>query len=144
MPNIYGTPYDTDANLAARLTGIVQRVTSMRSTGSLSPDVLGRLRQFFKIKNIYNSNAIEGNVLDVGETRLVVAQGLTLTGKPLKDQAEAKNLSQAIDFLETLASEASRPISAADIRQLHFLVLKTIRDSDAGKYRTAQLKERGF
>ncbi len=143
MPTIHGTPYETDQTLIARLKGIVDRVSSMRSSGALSPEVLGRLRRFFKIKNIYNSNAIEGNVLDVGETRLVVEQGLTLTGKPLKDQAEAKNLSEATDFLELLATDKSRPISAIDIRQMHFLVLKDIRDEDAGKYRSVAVEISG-
>src|SRR5712692_5158290 len=86
---------------------------------------------------------MEGNMLDVGETRLVVEQGLTLTGKPLKDQAEAKNLSEAIDFLEELARDTSRAISEADIRQLHFLVLKNIREADAGKYRTVAVEISG-
>ncbi len=143
MTSVSGTPYEIDDALAARLNAIANRVSSMRSSGTLSPDVLGRLRRFFKIKNIYNSNAIEGNILDVGETRLVVEQGLTLTGKPLKDQAEAKNLSEAIDFLEDLARDASRPISEADIRQIHFLVLKNIRDSDAGKYRSVPVEISG-
>jgi Fic family protein len=143
MPGIQGTSYEVDETLVAGLGDIVGRVSSMRLSGTLSPDVLGRLRRFFKIKNIYNSNAIEGNVLDIGETRLVVEQGLTLTGKPLKDQAEAKNLSEAIDFLEKLASDVSRPISEADIRQLHYLVLKDIRDADAGKYRSVAVEISG-
>ena len=75
----------------------------MRAQGSLSPEVLYRIRKHFRIKSIYHSNAIEGNLLAVGETRQVVALGLTITGKPLKDQAEARNLSQALDFLEKLA-----------------------------------------
>ena len=54
----------------------------MRTVGALTPEVLSRLRKFFRIRNIYHSNVIEGNTLDVGETRLVVEQGLTLTGKP--------------------------------------------------------------
>jgi Fic family protein len=143
MASILGTPYEADQNLVVSLKDIVDRVSTMRSSGALSPEVLGRVRRFFKIKNIYNSNAIEGNVLDVGETRLVVEQGLTITGKPLKDQAEAKNLSEAIDFLETLATDTSRPISATDIRQMHFLVLKDIRDADAGRYRSVAVEISG-
>jgi Fic family protein len=143
MATIAGTPYDFDDTLIARLTAIASDVSSMRAAGTLSPEVLGRLRRFFKIKNIYNSNAIEGNLLDVGETRLVVEQGLTLTGKSLKDQAEAKNLSEAIDFLEELASDRSRPINENDIRQIHFLVLKKVRDADAGKYRSVPVEISG-
>lgn len=140
MPNIQGTPYEVDQALLERTRGLSARVAGLRQSGALSPDVLGRLRRFFKIKNIYNSNAIEGNVLDVGETRLVVEQGLTITGKPLKDQAEAKNLSEAIDFLEELAKDTSRPITESDIRQIHYLILKSVRDTDAGKYRTVPVE----
>lgn len=140
MIGIAGTPYEYDASLKGKLDEIGKRVESMRSTGKLSPEVLGRIRSFFKVKNIYNSNAIEGNSLNVGETRMVVEQGLTLTGRPLKDQAEAKNLSEAIDYLETLASDTHRPITEADVRQLHYVVLKNIRDSDAGKYRTVTVE----
>lgn len=57
----------------------------MGDAGTLSPEVLYRIREHFRIKSIYHSNAIEGNVLAVGETRQVVEHGLTITGKPLKD-----------------------------------------------------------
>lgn len=140
MLSVDGTPYDIDESLATKLAGIASRVSRMRANGTLSSEALKRLRRFFKIKNIYNSNAIEGNILDIGETRLVVEQGLTLTGRPLKDQAEAKNLSEAIDFLEEMASDPSRSITENDIRQIHYLVLKNVRDSDAGKYRSVPVE----
>ncbi len=140
MQNVKGAPYEVEESVLERTHNLSRRVAALRQSGALSPEVLGRLRRFFKIKNIYHSNAIEGNVLDVGETRMVVEQGLTITGKPLKDQAEAKNLSEAIDFLEELATDGSRPITGADIRQIHYLVLKEVRDSDAGKYRTVPVE----
>ena len=115
----------------------------MRSTGQLSPNVLYRIRKFFRLKNIYNSNAIEGNSLNTGETRTVVELGLMITGKPLKDQAEARNLSHALDFLDELAGNAGRRIIENDIRQLHELVLKGIDDNEAGKYRTAPVEISG-
>ena len=96
---------------------------------------LYRIRKHFRIKNIYHSNAIEGNVLAVGETREVVEHGLTITGKPLKDQAEARNLSHALDFLEDLAGNTHTPITESDVRQLHAFVLDGISD-EAGAYRT--------
>ena len=111
------------------------RVADMRESGKLTPEVLHRLRQYFRIKNIYHSNAIEGNALNVGETRQVVEMGLTLTGKPLKDQAEAKNLAAAVDYLEELATDIVKPIKEYDVRQIHQLVLKGINDENAGKYR---------
>ncbi|MBK8017651.1 MAG: Fic family protein [Betaproteobacteria bacterium] len=93
--------------------------------------------------SITNPNAIEETFFSVGETRQIVEFGLTLTGRPLKDQAEAKNLSQALDFLEELAGNPLRPISEADVRQLHFLVLKGIDDANAGVYRSVQVEISG-
>ncbi len=143
MTPIAGTPYEVDDAQFGTTRQIAERVKVMRAVGTLTPEVLTKLRKFFRIKNIYHSNAIEGNTLDIGETRLVVEQGLTLTGKPLKDQVEAKNLSAALDFLEELATARDRPITEADVRQIHFLVLKGINDANAGSYRTVPVEISG-
>jgi Fic family protein len=140
MPTIAETPYDVPDMQIEAARALARRVREMRDTGALSPEVLGKLRRYFKVKNIYHSNAIEGNILNVGETRLVVEQGLTLTGRPLKDQAEAKNLAEAIDFLEVLARSPDEPITESDVRQIHYLVLKGVDDKESGKYRTVAVE----
>src|SRR6266852_5830008 len=108
--NIEGTPYLYESVLDEMIQRLADRVRALRQSGRLTPEVLHLIRNYFRIKNIYHSNAIEGNVLNVGETRQVVELGLTLTGKPLKDQAEARNLSHAVDFLEDLVAHPERPI----------------------------------
>lgn len=138
--DISGTPYCFEESQMPLLEHISDRVQEMRGAGKLTPQVLGNIRKYFRIKSIYNSNAIEGNVLNVGETRQVVEFGLTITGKPLKDQAEAKNLKEALDFLEDLAASPDKPIVEADIRQIHYLVLKGIDDDNAGRYRTVSVE----
>ncbi|MCG5529191.1 MULTISPECIES: Fic family protein [Halorhodospira] len=143
MVEITRTPYEYEEFQSKEIQSTAQRVAGLREKGSLSPEVLHRIRRFFKIKNIYHSNAIEGNILDVGETRQVVEMGLTITGKPLKDQAEARNLSEALDFLEELAADSTRPIREPDIRQIHGLVLKGINDDEAGAYRTVNVEISG-
>ena len=139
---ISGTPYVYDDSREPDLMKLSDRVRKMRTAGILTPPVLHRIQKYFRIKNIYHSNAIEGNVLAVGETREVVEHGLTITGKPLKDQAEARNLAHAIDFLEELAGDYSTPIRENDVRQLHELVLKNIHDA-AGSYRTSSVEISG-
>lgn len=143
MKSIADTSYELDNALLDAVRNVSDRVKQMRAVGTLTPEVLGKLRRFFRIKSIYHSNAIEGNQLDVGETRMVVEQGLTIIGKPLKDQAEAKNLGAALDFLEDLAKSPTRPITEADVRQIHFLVLKGINDANAGAYRKVQVEISG-
>ena len=89
---INGTPYEYSESQQTTLDEIAGRVATLRAMGRLTGEVLHNLRKYFRVKNIYHSNAIEGNMLSVGETRQVVELGMTLTGKSLKDQAEAKNL----------------------------------------------------
>jgi len=141
--NIDGTLYSYESVQDETIRAIAERVRAMRQAGRLSPEVLHHIRSYFRIKNIYHSNAIEGNVLNVGETRQVVEMGLTLTGKPLKDQAEARNLAHAIDFLEQLATHPERPILESDIRQMHAVVLKGIDDDNAGRYRSVPVEISG-
>ena len=121
--------------LDERLSNLDHRVKSMRSVGKLGTEALRRISKYFKIKGIYHSNAIEGNALTVGETKLVVEMGMTITGKTLRDQAEAKNLSHALDFMEEIAVSREKPITLSDLRQIHALILKGIDDGFAGKYR---------
>lgn len=47
----------------------------------------------------HNSTAIEGNTLTLGETQLVLSEGLTVSGKPLKDHQEVTGHSRAIDLV---------------------------------------------
>lgn len=136
---IEGTPFVYNAKIQPRIDEINERVKEMRVVGKLSGDSLRHIRKYFRIKNIYHSNAIEGNLLDAGETRQVVELGLTITGKSLKDQAEAKNLGHALDFLEMIAGNKTEPITQNDIRQIHRLILEGIDNENAGAYRTTEV-----
>ena len=141
--DIEGTSYSYKESQRPLLEKLSDRVREMREAGKLTPEFLGHIRMYFRIKSIYHSNAIEGNALDIGETKLVVEQGLTLTGKPLKDQVEAKNLSEALGFLEELIGDSSKPLTETDVRTLHQLVLQGIDDDNAGKYRTIPVQISG-
>ncbi len=143
MAQIAGSPYRYGDLQQQTLDAVAERVAEFRAGGRLTPEVLRTLGKYFRVKNIFHSNAIEGNTLTVGETRLVVEQGLTLTGKPLKDQAEAKNLAEAIGFLEQLASQPAAPITERDVRDLHRLVLQGIDDENAGGYRKVTVEISG-
>ena len=138
-----GAPYLYEKAVDSEVESVAARVRDLRSAGRLTPDALRHIRRAFRVKNIYHSNAIEGNQLSIGETRQVVELGMTITGQSLKDQAEAKNLAAALDYLEQLAGDASRPLTESDIRQLHAFVLKGIDDDNAGGYRQCRLRSRG-
>lgn len=87
----------------------------------------------------YNSNAIEGNKLTLKETFLVVTEGLTIKGKPLKDHFEAKDHHEALGYLyELIEHDKKLTISEVLIRNLHKLVVREI-DHSAGFYRSSDV-----
>ena len=52
-----------------------------------------------KIGWTYNSNAIEGNTLKLGDTAFVIEHGLTVKGKPLKEHNEVIGHARAVDLI---------------------------------------------
>jgi len=84
LTDIPSTPFAYAGALDEPIEELQYAVQELRSSGRLTPEVLHTLRKYFRVKNIYHSNAIEGNLLTVGETRQVVEYGLTITGRPLK------------------------------------------------------------
>lgn len=137
MQDIPGTFYMYDSRLNSELANLRERVDGFRTlVSTISGPALQNLTDYFRLKNIYHSNAIEGNLLSLGETQLVIQEGLTITGKPLKDSIEVKNLSSALDFFETLADREGLPVTTQDIRNIHACILKGIDDPNAGAYRS--------
>lgn len=78
----------------------------------------------------YNSNAIEGNSLTLGETAFYLREGLTSEGKPLVDYLEARNHAEAIDWLFDFAKE-KKPITEGFIKDLNALLHKGITERPA-------------
>jgi Fic family protein len=105
----------------------------------LAEGVLRRLRDEMDPEFIYNSNAIEGNTLTLNETRLVLAEGMTIKGKPLKDHLEATNHKEAIDYIYRLSKEES-DIAVEPLLKLHEIVLEGIEKEFSGKYRPGQVR----
>ena len=96
-----------------------------------------RLNEEFTVEYTYNSNAIEGNMLTLRETDLVL-RGLTIDRKPLKDHMEAVGHKEAFDYISELVQEKS-PLSEKVIKQVHFLVLADKRQ-DRGVYRRVPVR----
>lgn len=99
----------------------------------LSKNVLAKLKEFYRIGLTYSSNALEGNSLTETETKIVLEDGITIGGKPLRDHYEAVGHSQAYDLLYQLVKEKS--INEQNICDLHRLFYVRINGSNAGQYR---------
>ena len=65
----------------------------------LPPETLKSLREYYRVGLTYTSNALEGNSLTESETKVVIEDGLTIEGKPLRDHYEAVGHAKAYDYI---------------------------------------------
>jgi len=107
------------AEIFQQVDALKKQIDDMRP---LAEDIEGRVMQKLRLDWNYNSNAIEGNKLSYGETVAFLMEGITAKGKPLKDHLDIRGHNEAILFLTSLVKDR-RPISEADIRELHKMIL---------------------
>ena len=101
-----------------------------------------RIAQSLELEYTFESNRIEGNTLTLMETDLVINEGLTISGKSMREHLEAINHRDAIVFMKQLA-EKNTSLIERDVLSLHQVVLKGIDYSNAGKYRNVQVLIKG-
>lgn len=100
----------------------------------LPPAIVAKLYDDLRVRLTYHSNAIEGNTLDLGETQLVIAHGVTIGGHTLKEHLEAINHAAAYSFVLDLARSAAA-LDEPALLQLHSLITKELVGTP-GAYRT--------
>ena len=93
-------------------------------------DMLRQLREYYRVGLTWSTNALEGNSLTEIETKVLLEEGLTIGGKPLRDTFEAVGHSVAYDYMFGLLDE--RRVTVEDIMTLHRLFYKSIDESQAG------------
>jgi Fic family protein len=119
-------------------TRIDEKLKLLNSFRPLPVSAVKKLKEQFEIEMTYNSNAIEGNSLTLKETYLVINEGLTIKGKPLKDHLEAKNHQEALEYLyELVEADKKNTFSENLIRSLNQIVQQNIDKQWAGRYRNS-------
>jgi Fic family protein len=107
-------------------------------TSSGIPEAVN-FEQMNEILISHHSTAIEGSSLTEEETRLLLSEGLTAKGKPMRDHNMVQDHHAALLFAIGKAKKKEK-ISGELIRQLSALVMKTtggIINSAAGTYNSA-------
>ena len=85
----------------------------------IKQNLLAQLRNLWT----HSSTAIEGNTLTLGETAFVIEEGLTVSGKPLKDHQEVVGHAKAIDIVYGMVIN-NEPIDKEDLFRLHKAIQK--------------------
>lgn len=99
----------------------------------LNPHLLKLIKEYYRIGLTYSSNALEGNSLTESETKIVLEDGITIGGKPLKDHLEAIGHADAYTHLLTLIK--NKILTENDLKHLHKLLYFRIDEKNAGVYR---------
>lgn len=116
--------------LLKEIDALQKEVNSFRP---LPPDTAKQLREYYRVGLTYTSNAIEGNSLTETETKVVLEDGITIGGKPIKDYYEAMGHAEAYDYMNTLVTFGD--FGEDVIKMLHKFFYHRMNETEAGRYR---------
>jgi Fic family protein/DNA-binding Xre family transcriptional regulator len=127
---------DSISTILKEIDTIKKRLTTLRKFDSY------RIAQALEIEYTFESNRIEGNTLTLQETDLVVNEGITISGKSMREHLEAINHKEAIELIKELVEKKS-VLTERTLLSIHHLVLRGIDPQNAGKYRSVQVMIKG-
>jgi Fic family protein len=125
------TPPTISPRLVKKLTNLQSELAIIRKD---EPRIIPKLTRRLRAKYTYHTNAIEGNTLTLSETRAFIETGMTISGKPLRDFTEAKNIPEALNMVIDIA-QAGKPLRLSDLLDLHRIVVKDTDEADPGYFR---------
>jgi transcriptional regulator with XRE-family HTH domain/fido (protein-threonine AMPylation protein) len=124
-------------------TALLKRIDEYKaaidSHRPLAKEEVKGLDDYFRIGLTYTSNALEGNTLTISETKVIIEDGITMGGKPLKDCYEATGHAKAYDFMLSAARAETLVFTEEMVLTLHRLFYSSLDVENAGRYRTHQV-----
>lgn len=131
-----------DEPIRQLLTEIDELQQKWASHRPMNSTQMRKLSEYFRTQYTHESNQIEGNTLSLRETHLVINEGITISGKSLVEHLEAINHSEAVDFIIALVDN-KEDLTKRTLLELHRLILKSIDNEYAGRYRDVPVRISG-
>ena len=98
------------------------------------PHVLRELQKFYRVDATYSSNALEGCTYTLSETKILLEDGLTAGGKPMREAYAVLGHAKAFDHMFTLMH--NKVLTEEDMLTMHGLLAGGLEnDATAGKFR---------
>lgn len=130
-------------NISKNLKSILNEIDDLKNQiDTLRANDSFRIAQAMELEYTFESNRIEGNTLTLRETDLVINEGITVSGKSMREHLEAINHTEAIAFVKELAQKKAA-FTEHNLLGLHHLILRGIIPEEAGKYRSVQVMIQG-
>lgn len=101
-----------------------------------------KIAQALELEYTFESNRIEGNTMTLRETDLVINEGLTISGKSMREHLEVINHQEAIAYIKHLMDK-NTALNEREVLSIHNLILRGINPEDAGRYRRVQVMIKG-
>jgi tetratricopeptide (TPR) repeat protein len=109
-----------DRLMLDKLDGLLRKFYEIPVTS----DALKRAKREAYFMHIYHSNAIEGNTLNLHQTRHILQNRMAISGKSLIEHQEVLGLDAAMRYLnKTLLNRNMYVLSVQDILEIHRRVL---------------------
>ncbi|GHO99775.1 hypothetical protein KSF_098230 [Reticulibacter mediterranei] len=122
------------------MTRLTSKKTTLDRYRPLSRSTAQRLHDDLRLLLTYHSNAIEGNTLSLRETQIVLEEGITIDGHPLREYLEATNHAHAFGngrvgrlLLNLMLMQAGYP-PALLLREWRIRYIQALGSADSGNY----------
>jgi Fic family protein len=116
------------------------RVVHKRARKAMSAAARERWYEWFSTIFTYNTNAIEGSTINLRETSTILFEGLTPSGKTMREVREVENHRRAFDYAMAYKGDVNRVF----ICKLHGLLSCGILErTESGVFRKVQVFVRG-
>ncbi|WP_246236372.1 helix-turn-helix domain-containing protein [Flavobacterium ajazii] len=89
---------------------------------TLPKNNFNEISQKNELEYTFESNRLDGNSMTLQETEMVINQGLTISGKSMREHLEAVNHQEAVRFIKDLQKNNS--FNERDLLSIHNLILK--------------------
>jgi len=129
--------------ISSNLKTILDEIDTLKATLNKYRELESfRIAQALELEYTFESNRIEGNTLTLRETDLVINEGLTISGKSMREHLEAINHVEAVTYIKQLI-ERNFSLNERELLSVHNLILRGIIPEDAGRYRRVQVMIKG-
>jgi Fic family protein/DNA-binding XRE family transcriptional regulator len=129
--------------ISSNLKTILDEIDTLKATLNKYRELESfRIAQALELEYTFESNRIEGNTLTLRETDLVINEGLTISGKSMREHLEAINHVEAVTYIKQLI-ERNFSFNERELLSVHNLILRGIIPEDAGRYRRVQVMIKG-
>lgn len=123
-----------DPAMLTRIDSYKHQIDAYRPFG---PELLPDIQAYYRVGLTYASNALEGVSYTESETKVLLEEGLTVGGKPLRDALAVTGHARAYDHMFSLLQNPS--IRLSDLTDMHALLAGGLELGEAGVYRNKKI-----